>query len=224
MALGRYYRHHPEEEVRDAILGIADWLCYDVAAPAGGFSYNWTTADPGERSPSGHRCMSTMAWAYLATGQQRYLDAADKHAGRLTDWYQNGFGQEYVYIKTTPRTDATPPAAVTDLVAEAQGGGNVRLTWTAPADQNASRVAEYQVKYAAREIKERADWRNRADREISFWAAANCQGEPAPAAGGTKESLIVSNLAPGTCWFALKSYDKQPNQSDLSNVVFVEVK
>lgn len=224
MALGRYYRHHPEEEVRDAILGIADWLCYDVAVgPNPGFSYNWTTAEPGGRSPSGNRCMSTMAWAFLATGQQRYLEAADKHAGRMTEWLQNGFGQEYVYIKTTPRPDATLPAAVTDLTAAAMGGGRVRLTWTAPADPGNQRAAEYQVKHAAKEIRERADWRTRADSEISFWAASNCQGEPTPAAAGTRESFTVAGLAPGTRWFALKSYDRQPNQSDLSNVVAVEV-
>jgi hypothetical protein len=225
MALGRYYRHHPEEEVRDAILGISDWLCYDVAAGnPPGFSYHWTSAAPEGRSSSGHRCMSTMAWAYLATGQKRYLDAADKHAGKLSDWYQNGFGQEYVYIKTTPRPDATLPAAVTDLAAEAAGGGKVKLTWTAPADPDDPKVAEYQVKYATKEIKEHSDWRTEADKAISFWAATNCKGEPKPAAGGTKESFTAEGLAPGVTWFALKSYDKQPNQSDLSNVVKVEVK
>lgn len=225
MALGRYYRHYPEEEVRDAILGIADWLCYDVATGTPpGFSYHWSTAAAEGRSSSGHRCMSTMAWAYLATGQKRYLDAADKHAGKLADWYQNGFGQEYVSIKTTPRPNAAAPAAVTDLAAAAAGDGKVKLTWTAPADADDPKASEYQIKHAAKEIKERSDWRTRADTEISFWAAANCKGEPKPAAGGTKESFLVEGLTPGTHWFALKSYDGQPNQSDLSNVVKVDVK
>ncbi|MCX7590267.1 MAG: glycoside hydrolase family 127 protein, partial [Kiritimatiellae bacterium] len=225
MALGRYYRHHPEEDVRDAILGIADWLCYDVAGPAGGFSYTWTTENPGARSVSGHRCMSTMAWAYLATGHKRYLDAADKHAGKLEEWYQSGFGQEYVYIKTTPRPDPVPPAPVTDLSAEALGNGKVRLTWTAPGDDGrVGRAAEYQVKYSAKEIKEHADWRNRADVEISFWAATNCKGEPKPGEAGTKEMFVLEGLEPGMYSFALKTYDEQPNQSDLSNVVKVQVK
>ena len=226
MALGRYYRHHPEEEVRDSILGIADWLCYDVAiGNPPGFSYNWTVDNPGGRSSSGHRCMSTMAWAYLATGQQRYLDAADKHAGKLADWYQNGFGQEYVFIKTTKRADPTAPAAVKDLAAEALGGGKVKLSWTAPGnDGDQGQAAEYQVKYATKEIKEHADWRTEADKAISFWAATNCKAEPKPAVAGTKESFSVEGLAPGTCWFALKTYDKQPNQSDLSNTVKSEVK
>ena len=41
---------------------------------------------------------------------------------------------------------------------------------------------------------------------------------------GLESSTVGTWLAPGTYWFALKSYDKQPNQSDLSNVVKVEVK
>ena len=232
MALGRYYRHHPEEDVRDSILGIADWLCYDVAI-GGGFSYNWTVDNPGGRSGSGNRCMSTMAWAYLATGQKRYLDAADKHAGRVADWYQSGFGQEYVFIKTTKRPDDVPPAAVKDLAAEALGGGKVKLTWTAPGDDGdgatglaagKGRAAEYQLKYAAKEIKEHSNWRTEADAAVSFWAATNAKGEPKPADAGAKESCTVDGLTPGTCWFALKTYDKQPNQSDISNVVKVEVK
>jgi hypothetical protein len=235
MSLGRFYRHHPREDVRDAILGLADWLCYDDAMrnKPQGFSYSWYADRPGGRSSSGHRCMSTMGWAYLATGQRRYMDAADAHAQvaklgverALRYWQVNGFGQEYVSLRKSPRADTDRPAAVPDLKAEALGGGKVKLTWTAPGDDgNAGTAAEFQVKYAAKEIRERSDWRRKADTEISFWAATNCKGEPAPAKAGTKQSFTVEDLKPGTTWFALKSYDEQPNQSDLSNVVQVEVK
>ncbi|MFW6159502.1 MAG: hypothetical protein ACOC8E_09105, partial [Planctomycetota bacterium] len=234
MSLGRFYRHHPREDARDAILGIADWLCYDDAMRNNpqGFSYSWYADRPGGRSASGHRCMSTMGWAYLATGQKRYMDAADAHAQvaklglerALRNWQVNGFGQEYVSLKKSPRADTDPPAAVTDLAATALGGGKVKLTWTAPGDDaDAGTAAEYQVKYATKEIKERSDWRRKADTEIGFWAATNCKGEPAPAKAGTKQSFVVEDLKPGTTWFALKSYDEQPNQSDLSNVVKVDV-
>ena len=224
MGLGRYYRHHPDEEVRDAILGVADWLDYDVVRKAGGFSYDWSADDPGKWSYSGHRCMSTMAWAYLATGRQRYLAAADVHSkvksNLMRYWVTSGFGQEYYTIKHTKRADATPPAAVTDLAAEALGDGKVRLTWTAPGgDAKTGRASEYQIKRADKQIVEHANWRERADSEISFWAATNCKSEPAPAAAGKRQSYIVTGLAAGTHWFALKSYDAQPNQSDLSNVV-----
>ena len=234
MALGRYYRHYPEEDVRDAFLGIADWMYYDVALKAGGFSYTWTMDDPGKRSGSGTRCMSTMSWAYQATGQRRYLEAADLHAPvagpNLNAWNLSGFGQEYVNIKLGTRADAVPPAAVKDLAAEVLGGGRggglaVRLTWTAPGDNGAEgQAAEYQVKFARMEIKEHSDWRTEADKALSFWAATNVKGEPKPAAAGAKETFTVDGLAPGAYWFALKTYDRQPNQSDLSNVVKVEVK
>jgi len=234
MSLGRFYRHHPEEEVRDAILGMADWLCYDDALinKPQGFSYSWYADRPGGRSSSGHRCMSTMGWAYLATGQKRYMDAANAHAqiGKLGEkralgyWQVNGFGQEYVTL-TRSKQERTPPAAVTDLAAQALGGGKVQLTWTAPGDDgDQGTAAEYQIKYATIEIKERSDWRNKPDTELSFWAATNCKGEPKPSRAGAKETFTVAGLQPGTVWFALKTYDEQPNQSDLSNVVKVEVK
>jgi hypothetical protein len=227
MALGRYYRHHPEDEdVRDAILGIADWLCYDVANEAGGFSYHWSETDPGTRTTSGNRCLGTMSWAYMATGRRNYLDAAETHASiwKPARWYLSGFGQEYLLNRSGARADATPPAAVQDLTAEAIGGGKVRLTWTAPGgDGNQGAATAYQVKYADKEIKERSDWRRQADKAVSFWAATNCQGDPKPSATGAKESFVVEGLKGGTLWFAIKSYDGQPNQSGLSNVVRVEV-
>jgi hypothetical protein len=237
MSLGRFYRHYPQEDVRDAILGMADWLCYDDAMrnKPPGFSYSWYADRPGGRSSSGHRCMSTMGWAYLATGQKRYMDAADAHAQiaklgekrALGYWQINGFGQEYVTLKRS-KQERTPLAAVADLAATALGGGKVKLAWTAPGgDRNVDQpgpVAEYQVKHATKEIKERSDWRKKADVEISFWAATNCTGEPKPGNAGAKESYTVEGLTPGTYWFALKSYSKKPNQSDLSNVVKVDVK
>ena len=118
----------------------------------------------------------------------------------------------------------THPHAVKDLAAKANGGGTVHLTWTAPGDDGDSgAAAEYQIKYANMTIKERSDWRNKPKEEISFWAATNCKGEPKPRKAGTKESFTVKGLKPGTYYFALKTYDEQPNQSDLSNVVKVVV-
>ncbi len=225
-ALGRYYRHHPEEEVRDAILGMCDWLYYDVALAAKGFSYQWRTNNPGRRSGSGNRAMSTMAWAYLATGRKRYLEAADLHGqGKLRNWYLSGFGQEYVNVKRGKRADAVAPGQIKNLAAEVLGGGKVKLTWTAPGDDGAKgTAAEYQLKQASLPIKDHSDWRTEAGKTLSFWAATNCKGEPAPAAAGTAESHTVEDLKPGLHWFAVKAYDEQPNQSDLSNVVKIEVK
>jgi hypothetical protein len=203
-------------------------MYYDVVDDYG-FPYHWnaTKEKRDSSSSSGNRCMSTMSWAYTATGQKRYLDAADKHTGKkkITIWTLNGFGQEYMLNKLTERADAVPPATVQDLAAEALGGGKVKLSWTAPGDDGAQGTAVwYQVKYASLEIKERSDWRTEADKAISFWAAVNVKGEPKPSPAGTKETLVVEGVAPGVTWFAMKSYDGQPNQSDLSNVVRIAVK
>jgi PcRGLX-like protein central beta sandwich domain/Fibronectin type III domain/Beta-L-arabinofuranosidase, GH127 catalytic domain len=227
MALGRYYKHHPEEELRDGILGLADWLCYDVRGDAGGFSYRWYADRKSGRSVSGNRCMNTMSWAYMATGQKRYLEAAAKHAAgwKESRWYLSGFGQDYLSIKHGKRADGELPGAVKDLAVRASGGGSVTLTWTAPGDDGATgQATEYQIKYSQLAIKERSDWRKKPKAEISFWAATNCKGEPRPQKAGGRESFTVKNLKPGTHYFALKTYDEQPNQSNLSNVVKVEVK
>ncbi|MHC4917676.1 MAG: beta-L-arabinofuranosidase domain-containing protein, partial [Planctomycetota bacterium] len=136
MALGRYYKHHPDEEVRDAILGLADWLYYDVCKEAGGFSYRWYPHKKNARSSSGNRCMNTMSWAFMATGQKRYLEGAAEHAKAWKEsrWYLSGFGQDYLSIKYGKRCDTALPGAVKDLAAKALGGGKVELSWTAPGD------------------------------------------------------------------------------------------
>jgi hypothetical protein len=168
-----------------------------------------------------------MSWAYMATGQKRYLDAAATHAKAWKEsrWYLSGFGQDYLSIKYGKRADETLPGNVKDLAATTNGGSGAVLTWTAPGDDGSQGTAsEYQVKYATVPIKERSDWRNKPKGEISFWAATNCKGEPRPRKAGSKETFTVKGLKPGTYWFALKTYDEQPNQSDLSNVVKVVLK
>ena len=61
-------------------------------------------------------------------------------------------------------------------------------------------------------------------RQRAFWAAENLDGEPAPSAAGTRQSLTVTGLPPGIYHFALKTWDEAPNLSELSNVVRAEVK
>ncbi len=60
-------------------------------------------------------------------------------------------------------------------------------------------------------------------KRILFWAATNVQGGPELAPAGTQQSFIIRNLSPGTYYFAIKSYDDENNQSELSNVVSVGV-
>ncbi len=118
------------------------------------------------------------------------------------------------------RKDAEPAEAITDLAARALGGGKVELTWTSPADRGGGRVARYQVKWSHKLIKDyldvdyREEWRN-----VTYWnMAKNVLGEPAPQPPGKKERMVVQ-AEPGTCYFAVRSEDGEPNRSKLSNVV-----
>lgn len=71
-------------------------------------------------------------------------------------------------------------------------------------------------------------WHRRARafnaRQRAFWAAETLNGEPAPAAAGTRQSHVVSGLSTGVSYFALKTWDEGPNLSELSNVVEADVR
>ncbi|MCG2740250.1 MAG: hypothetical protein L6300_08435, partial [Syntrophaceae bacterium] len=105
-------------------------------------------------------------------------------------------------------------------------------------------AARYQLKYSADPIVERVtgwpdrtpplpktpeEWEAKAAAFMAkngrpFWSAVNCKGERAPGPAGTKESFVAKGLKPGRRHFALKSYDRAHNQSELSNVTAVEVR
>ncbi|HOX05647.1 MAG TPA: hypothetical protein PK280_04520 [Planctomycetota bacterium] len=181
-------------------------------------------------------------YAYLLTGQAKYKDMMEAGAAELLKLYftqpahyRQGtcsvkmwtrlvrYCQPYMYLKANPRKDEAPPAAVKDLAVEASGGGKVAVTLTAPGGDGAEggKAARYQLKYATAEIVEDS---REAGKGLSFWAAANAKGEPAPGAPGAKEKFEISGLKPGKYWFAVKTRDAAENLSDISNVVTVEVK
>lgn len=104
--------------------------------------------------------------------------------------------------------DATPPAAVTDLVSTPLSASSIRLSWTATGDDGtAGTAAVYDVRRSATRILGAAD----------FAAATPLAGEPAPQAPGASESMIVSGLAADTAyWFALVVADDAANASAVS--------
>ncbi|MHC4917179.1 MAG: exo-rhamnogalacturonan lyase family protein, partial [Planctomycetota bacterium] len=166
---------------------------------------------------SAHPTLNAFCWDQ--TGKEVYfsLNAEERRAkGAYWGGYFPGC-DDWMWQK--PRPDRKPPAAVKDLAATAGGGGEVTLTWTAPGDDGAEGTAAvYQVKYDDAPLAERA-----GDGAVSFWAAENVAGEPAPKAAGAKESFTLKGLKPGTHHFALKSRDEINNESEISNAVKVEV-
>ena len=114
-----------------------------------------------------------------------------------------------------PGPDSVAPAAVTDLAGTpGSTNGSVTLTWTAPADYDASgngpfAVASYDLRYSTGPITG----------EVSFVNAIAVTGLPTPKAPGAAESFTVTGLVGGTTYyFAIKSKDSSSNVSTLSNV------
>lgn len=105
--------------------------------------------------------------------------------------------------------DQVAPAAITDLATSAATSTTIDLDWTAPGDDGALGTATtYDIRYATTTITE------------GNWASATqVVGEPTPSIAGTAETMTVSGLDTNTTYyFAMKTSDEVPNESDLSNV------
>jgi PGF-CTERM protein len=105
--------------------------------------------------------------------------------------------------------DTTPPAAITDLTASNPTSSTIKLTWTAPGDdENIGTATTYDIRYSASTITD------------ATWAAATqATGEPAPSVAGTTQTFTVTGLSASTTYyFAMKTSDEVPIESLLSNV------
>jgi hypothetical protein len=223
-AVGEHYMRTRDEEWLDVLLGAVEYF------RAKGGRGDWVS--PG--------VMDGYSYAYLWTGYGKYKSLMEK-GGRYFERgkfggssknparYRTGtaapkswttvmrYMQPYLYARANPRKDTAAPAAVADLAGTADGGGKVKLSWTAPGDdgEGGGRAREYHVKYSQKPFAEEG--------ALKWWAVTNAKGEPRPGAPGAKEGLELS-VGAGTWYFAIKTRDKADNLSPISNVVKVEVK
>ena len=182
--------------------------------------------------------------AYHQTGRKKYLremEFAWKHNSDLpttvnqahkmpnpenhhADAWWLGYFPTAMYMAYGPRADKVAPAAVTDLKAAAKGG-QATLTWIAPGDDDdkTGKASVYQIKYAIKPILEFVPFPEKMKTHITFWGSENVADEPAPKAAGTRQSYTFTGLKPGKYYFAIKSRDECSNQSEISNVVSVEI-
>jgi len=105
--------------------------------------------------------------------------------------------------------DTISPAAVTDLTTSNPARTLLVLTWTAPGDNVSTGTAStYDIRYSTANITD-ANWDS----------AIKCTGEPAPSAANSTETFTITGLSDNTTyWIALKTSDKVPNLSTLSNI------
>ncbi|MFH0900075.1 MAG: discoidin domain-containing protein [Pseudomonadota bacterium] len=118
-------------------------------------------------------------------------------------------GNRGALATATVVTNPVPPAAVRDLAATAESTTRASLSWTAPGDDGQSGAAtRYEARYAPWPIT-----------SLNFPLATAAPGVPSPANAGTKQSMAIDNLEPGTAYrFALVAYDEIGTASYLSNV------
>ncbi|WKZ28631.1 MAG: hypothetical protein QY323_03770 [Patescibacteria group bacterium] len=105
--------------------------------------------------------------------------------------------------------DATPPAAIADLVAVNPAASVVELAWTAPGDDGVVGTAfSYDIRYALTPIVTETD----------FVVARQITGVPVPEVAGTRQTMSIEGLAPeATYYFAMKASDSSGNESARSN-------
>jgi hypothetical protein len=125
------------------------------------------------------------------------------------DWIANEYQGWFIDDLVVAVPDVTPPAAVTNLVADSPTISSMRLTWTAPTDNDISgAVGSFDLRYSTASITAQ-----------NFGSAIPVTGEPNPGVGGTSHQMIVTGLMSAkTYYFALRSTDKAGNVSALSNV------
>ncbi|MDI6757023.1 MAG: hypothetical protein QME32_03265 [Endomicrobiia bacterium] len=112
--------------------------------------------------------------------------------------------------RSTRTLDGTPPSVVNNLSALTGAvNGHIWLNWTAPSDNLG--VSYYDIRYRTGGAVDDGNWA----------AASQIANEPAPAASGTQEWLLVTGLAQDvTYYFKLKSADLAGNISSLSNSAY----
>ncbi|HPD17328.1 MAG TPA: PKD domain-containing protein [Planctomycetota bacterium] len=121
--------------------------------------------------------------------------------------------------------DATPPAAVTDLLLAPAEGGRVLLSWTAPGDDGRQgQAAGYDVRFSTQPLRA-LSWGGYAEAgdppaAVQWAEAERLPAPPRPKAPGQLEKLLIGPLpADRRVYIALRALDEAGNAAPLSSVV-----
>src|SRR5262249_21394696 len=104
-------------------------------------------------------------------------------------------------------TDCTPPAAVTDLSADASSCTEITVTWTAPGDDgNVGTATAYDLRWSSSII----------DTDAKFNAAHPIRTAAPSPAGSPERATQGFGECSGARYFAIKTRDEVPNWSPLA--------
>lgn len=228
--LRSYWELTGSERTADQIYGMADFILEESSLGQWGFNYvvlidpeknhafraaKYAEADRDAKHVSYGHLAWVLAWVHDRYGDQRFRTMIDEINREAYPYIPRGFTGYYPV-----RSDKTAPEAVKDLAAKALGEGKVQVSWTAPLGD----PIRYQVKWADKPLVERLDGPAEKIAKVNWWAANHVTGEPRPGAAGTKESMTVEGIRPGTRYFALRSFDAASNRSEISNLTATEVR
>ena len=160
------------------------------------------------------------AKAYVGRGVSAYKLASGDTTAAYRDFRQaivlDPYGAGVIAQKNMLKTiDQTAPSPVSDLAAGTVIDSAITLLWTAPGDdQMTGNASYYDIRFST----------SSPDTNLSAWwtRARRVVDEPQPSPAGNQDSVMVSNLSPGTFYyFAMKVGDEAENWSEISNVVEV---
>lgn len=226
--LRAHYDLTGSERTADQIYGMADFIIEESGIGEWGYKYvvliepasnKVNQAASLEAAAKAGKNLSygdlawVMAWVYNHFGDERFrrnIDGLNTKAYPYVPRQYTGYYPE--------REDKEPPPAVKDLAARPLGGGQVELTWSAPAGD----PVRYQVKWADKPMVERLAYPDEKDVKANWWAANHIENEPKPGAPGTGEKMTVDGVPPGKHFFAIRAFDAASNRSGLGNVVEVD--
>ena len=177
---------------------------YDIrysAAPLSESGWAAATVADSTRSPGPAGQHETLSVTGLTGGTW--------HIGLKTTNAAHQWSELSNVVDATVAADTSAPSRVHDLTVVWPTLAGVTLTWTAPEDEGSTGSAtRYDLRYARTQITD-GTWGN----------ATQVPQLPVPLSTGTPQSFAINGLAAGTTYyFAIKTADRVPNWSTLSNV------
>lgn len=199
------------------LSGLMEWN-----HQVGNFPYYFDARGGGKgvSSGTGLTLVDPQAWYYWHTGKTKYLDqlnlflskginGGETPYGRFDQWTGQFEGRYWLYVKNTPRKDATPPAAIKDLKAVMSSPTEVTLQWTAPGGAD-----RYHVVWGEKPIVGKTS----ASKAVRNWWAAHAVGPALKPLTGKQQTLTIAVGTTGPVYVAIFTFDNNENMSAISNV------